>query len=66
MRNVCRRTVLISEPQSFRQMLYFPYMWAILKSECERAEALAGRIDWLEPIFLKDDAVRLLGPYRVV
>jgi putative methyltransferase len=55
-------TVLISEPQSFRQRLYFPYIWAILKSECDRAPEL-GRINWLEPIFLKGDAATLLEPY---
>lgn len=56
--------VLISEPQSFQQRLYFPYMWAILKSECDRAPELEGRINWLEPIFLKRDAATLLAPYR--
>jgi putative methyltransferase len=55
--------VLVSEPQSFQGMVYFPYMWAILKSACDRSPDLAGRVEWLEPIFMKGAADTLLAPF---
>jgi putative methyltransferase len=59
-----RASVLISEPQSFRQMPYLPYLWGVLKSWCDRTGQLGSRIRWLDPIYVKDDAVALLEPYR--
>ena len=57
-----RKTVLISEPQTFGQSPYFPYMWAILKSHCERTDELDGQLHWLEPIYERNDPeVRLAG-----
>jgi len=57
-------TALISEPQSFQGMVYFPYMWAILKSACDRTPDLEGRVDWLDPIFMKGSPESLLAPHR--
>jgi putative methyltransferase len=57
-------TALISEPQSFQGMVYLPYMWAILKSACDRTPDLEGRVDWLDPIFMKGSPESLLAPHR--
>ena len=59
-----RTTVLICEPQSFRQMPHLPYMWGVLKSHCDRAGELQGQIQWLDPICVKGDPAALLEPHR--
>jgi putative methyltransferase len=58
------RNVLISEPHAVGYPNQFlPYMWAVLKSYWERHGA-SGGWQWLEPIFLHEDAPRLLAPYQ--
>jgi putative methyltransferase len=58
-----RLSVLVSEPQSFHQHPYLPYLWAILKSACDRAGDLDGVIEWREPIYRKGEAGALLRPH---
>jgi len=58
-----RLTVLVSEPQSFQGMVYFPYMWAILKSASDRSPDLGSRVEWLDPIFMKGAADSLVAPF---
>src|SRR5688572_24173995 len=45
-------------------MVYFPYVWAILKSACDRSPELAGQIEWLDPIFSKRDPEALVAPLK--
>src|SRR5437867_3804541 len=59
-----RKSVLISEPLASNQMPYLPYLWAILKSWCERQTHLNGQFQWLDPIHWRDDPEALLAPYR--
>lgn len=56
--------VLISEPQAHAQEPYLPYMWAVLKTFCERSGRAGSAVEWLEPIYRKDSAEALLAPYR--
>ena len=58
-----RKRVLISEPQAFVESPYLPYMWAVLKSYCDRIDAL-GQVEWLEPIYVRGNAGRCVAPYR--
>ena len=64
MQHSARKRILISEPQAFRQRSYYPYMWAILKSYCERKTDLAPWTQWLPPIYQKDDPETLVQPFR--
>jgi putative methyltransferase len=58
------RKVLISEPQAHEHEPYLPYMWAVLKSYCDRAEDFGSELEWLEPIYRKDSSAALLEPHR--
>jgi putative methyltransferase len=42
--------VLISEPGSPYQAPFVPYVWAVLKSYCERHSPISEDIEWLPPI----------------
>lgn len=57
-----RRTVLISEPISQRQLTFLPYVWGTLKSHCDR-HGLAGEVGWLDPIWDRGAPEELLAPY---
>lgn len=57
------KTVLISEPISHRQLTFLPYVWATLKSHCDR-NGLASEVRWLDPIFDRDTPEALLAPYE--
>jgi putative methyltransferase len=59
-----RKIVLISEPQTFRQSRYLPYVWAVLKSHCDRVPDLMDRIEWLDPIHNRAEPEECLAPYR--
>lgn len=55
--------VLISEPNASSLMTFLPYIWGILKTSSEQKPELAGRIDWLDPIFMRSGAAQSLAPY---
>lgn len=59
-----RLKVLVSEPQAHAQEPYLPYIWAVLKTYCERNGHTDGQVRWLEPIYRKDSATSLLEPYQ--
>ena len=59
-----RTTVLISEPQTFRQSRYLPYLWAVLKSHCDHSAELTEGVEWLDPIHQRATSEQCLAPYR--
>jgi putative methyltransferase len=59
-----RTTVLISEPQTFRQSRFLPYLWAVLKSHCDHCAELRDRVEWLDPIYHRATFEECLAPYR--
>jgi 2-(S-pantetheinyl)-carbapenam-3-carboxylate methyltransferase len=53
-------TILVSEPDARNQVPYLPYMWAVLKSHCDR-HGLRSEVVWSEPIRKTGEAASLLA-----
>jgi putative methyltransferase len=58
------RTVLVSEPAGADSFPFHPYMWAVLKTYAERHGDLGDHWRWLDPMYRRADAGRMLAPYR--